>query len=60
MSEFNKNKYIDEWQKENYSRIVLKIPKDDAEYIKQCAKDLGYKSVTRFIVDAIMEKITRG
>ena len=60
MSDNSYSKYKNAYAKEHYTRIVVNIPKADAEYIKQYAKDLGYTSTTRFIIDAIQEKITRG
>lgn len=59
MSENKDVKYKVEYAKEHYKTISLTIPKDDAEFVKQVALDHGYKSTTRFIVDAINEKIAR-
>lgn len=59
MSENKATNYKNDYNKTNYERFNLIVKKGDKDYIIQCAKDLGYKSVNQFIVDAIMEKITK-
>lgn len=46
------------WQKENYSRIPLDVPKEYHEKLKQIAKDQGM-TLGGFIKEAIREKIER-
>ena len=59
---FDQNKYIDEYVKNNYDRVVIKIPKGKRDILKQIATernitdDKGKVSVTRMIVEAIEEK----
>lgn len=56
---FDQNKYIDEYVKENYDRIVIKVPKGKKDLLKREAQnrnivdDKGKLSVTRLIVEAI-------
>ena len=59
MSENNLTKYKYAYNKEHYSTIRITIPKDEADLIRKYAVDYGYSSLTRFIVDAIHEKIDR-
>ena len=54
------NRATQKYQKENYDRINLAIPKGKREYYKAEAKKLGYESVNKFIISAMDEKIERG
>lgn len=59
---FDQNKYIDEYVKNNYDRVVIKIPKGKRDILKRIAvernitDDKGKVSVTRMIVEAVEEK----
>lgn len=56
---FNQIKYIDEYDKANYDRITIKVPKGKKALIKKMAQennftdDKGRVSVNRMIVEAI-------
>ena len=54
------NKATQKYQKENYDRINLTMPKGKRDYYKSEAKKLGYDSVNKFIISAMDEKIERG
>lgn len=45
------------WNKANYERLDLMVPKGMNEQIKQAAEAQGYQSKRAFCIDAIMEKI---
>lgn len=49
---FNPTKYKNAFQKENYDRISLTIPKGQKAIIQQYAKNQG-KSLNSYIVDLI-------
>ena len=46
------------WQKENYSRIPLDVPKEYHEHLKEVAKSQGM-TLGGFIKQAIAEKLER-
>lgn len=46
------------WQKENYSRIPLDVPKEYHQELKQIAKNKGM-TLGGYIKEAIAEKIER-
>ena len=46
------------WQKENYSRIPLDVPKEYHEHLKEIAKSNGM-TLGGYIKQAIAEKIER-
>ena len=56
---FDQTKYIDDYVKENYDRVVIKIPKGKKSLLKQIATEKnitdfkGQVSVTRMIIEAI-------
>lgn len=56
---FDQTKYIDEYVKENYDRVVFKIPKGKKELLKHKAQELnitddkGKLSVSRLIIEAV-------
>lgn len=58
-NKFNKVKYDNNFQKENYDRIVIKVKKGKKKEIETHIADFGYKSMTDFIKSAINEKIAR-
>ena len=45
------------WNKANYERLDLMVPKGMNEEIKKAADELGYPSKRMFCIDAIKEKI---
>lgn len=53
MSEFNQSKYIQDYMKNNYDRIVVQVPKGRREQIKAYAKETGYSSLNAYIIDVI-------
>lgn len=55
----NNNEYINNYIKENYDRIVIKVKKGKKKEIETHIADFGYKSMTDFIKSAINEKIDR-
>lgn len=52
MDGFNQTKYISEYKKAHYDKIVFHIPKGKKEVLKEAADRAG-KSVTRLIIDSI-------
>lgn len=56
---FNKREYDNNFQKENYDRIVIKVKKGEKKELELHIADFGYKSVSSFIKSAINEKIER-
>ena len=56
----SQNQATQKYQKNNYERINLAIPKGTKDYYRQKATELGYDSLNQFIKDAIAEKIERG
>lgn len=58
-NKFNKVKYINNYIKENYDRYNLKLQKGKKKDIESHLADFGYKSMNKFINDAIDEKIAR-
>ena len=54
------NKASQKYQKENWERINLAVPKGTKAYYRQESLKLGYLSLNQFIKDAIKEKIERG
>lgn len=59
---FDQTKYINDYVKENYDRIEIRVPKGKREILKKLAKehnitdDKGKVSVGRMMVEAIEEK----
>lgn len=53
MSDFNSNKYKQEFAKKTYDRIPLDVPKGQKAIIAQYAKEHGYKSVNNFILQCV-------
>lgn len=58
-NKFNKVKYDNNFQKENYDRIVIKVKKGKKKELETHVADFGYKNVSAFIKSAINEKIAR-
>lgn len=56
---FNKAEYDNNFQKENYDRIVIKVKKGKKKELETHIADFGYKNVSIFIKSAINEKIER-
>ena len=56
---FDATKYKNNFQKEKYDRIIVNVPKGKKIVIDEKAKQLGYKSLNSFVVDAINEKLER-
>ncbi len=52
MSEFDSVKYKNDFNKQNYDRIAIMVPKGKKEEIKAAAKARG-KSMNEFIVAAL-------
>lgn len=48
------------WEKENYARVYLTVPKEMKQQIIETAKKQGYEHMRSFIIDAIKEKMERG
>lgn len=60
MSEkFNQNKYINEYAKNNYDRVIVQVKKGKKEELKVHCSKYGYKSLNDFITQAVNEKIAR-
>lgn len=57
MSEFNQQKYINDYMKEKYDTIKVQVKKGEKDTIKQRATKLGYKSVNAYINDLIKKDI---
>lgn len=55
--EFDQLQYQNEYNKQNYDRITIMVPKGDKERITAAAKAAGYKSRNEFILAAIREKM---
>lgn len=58
-SKFNKVKYDNDFQKNNYDRINLLVKKGKKEELKAHCRKFGYKSLNDFINKAVNEKIAR-
>lgn len=54
--EFNQIAYQNEYNKKNYDRIEIKVPKGKKAVIKEAAKEAG-QSVNEFINQAIDERM---
>ena len=47
------------WDKENYDRVYLTVPKGMKQRIDEIAKAQGYDSIRAYILEAINEKMGR-
>lgn len=62
MEKFNKQKYDNEYAKNNYDRCIFNVPKGQKAVIEQHWKNLGYKSLNSYVnhlIAADMERSTR-
>ena len=50
----NINTYIDQWQKEHYATISIKLKKEDIAKIRACADFFG-PNISRFVLNACTE-----
>ena len=48
-----RNKYINEWQKDKYYRLTVLIPKDQKDQLAQTAKNRGFKTVSDYVKNLI-------
>ena len=53
MGEFNQRKYINEYIRENYDRITLRLPLGLRDVLKKQAVEKGYPSVNAYIIALI-------
>lgn len=53
------SEYINNYIKNNYDRIVIKVKKGKKKELETHIADFGYKSTTDFIKSTINEKIVR-
>ena len=53
MSEFNQQKYIQEYCKENYDRCIFNVPKGFKNVIARHYLSKGYKSLNAYVNDLI-------
>ncbi len=58
MSDFDAIKYQNDFNKRNYDRIAIMVPKGKKEEIKALCKEMGC-SMNEFIISAIKEKIEK-
>lgn len=52
-------KWNDANLKDKYDRIQLVVPKGEKEEIERAAMLAGYKSVSKFIIDSVRERMQR-
>ena len=57
-TDFDQIQYIQEYNKENYEEIKLRVKKGNKYIIKECAKEVG-QSVNEYINQAIEERIAK-
>lgn len=55
MSEFNQQKYIQEYCKEKYDRCIFNVPKGQKAVITEHYKAQGYKSLNEYVNSLIRE-----
>ncbi|WP_125140339.1 hypothetical protein [Clostridium transplantifaecale] len=53
MSNFDKQKYDNEYAKQNYDRCIFNVPKGQKAVIEEHWKALGYKSLNAYVNDLI-------
>ena len=58
-NKFNKKEYDNNYQKTHYERVVVQVKKGKKKEIETHLADFGYKSMNKFVNDAINEKIAR-
>lgn len=49
---FDQNKYISDFQRQNYDRIVLQIPKGKKQLLKDIAKE-NQESLNKIVINAL-------
>ena len=50
---FNQSKYANEYNKKNYERLNIQVPKGKKEVIEEHWKKKGYKSLNQYVNDLI-------
>lgn len=50
-----RNKYINDYQKNKYDRVVILLPKGEKETLNQVAKNKGFNNITDY-VKSLIEK----
>lgn len=50
---FNQAKYIQEYQKEKYDRLIFNVPKGEKDKIQEHYKKLGYTSLNQYINELV-------
>ena len=53
MGKFDKQKYDDEYAKQNYDRCIFNVPKGQKAVIEEYWKAKGYKSLNAYVNDLI-------
>lgn len=56
---FDQNRYIDEYKKEHYYRLVVHLPKEYREKLKTAAVKQTGGNVTRLVTNAIDEYLNK-
>lgn len=51
--------YINNYQKQNYDRITILVPKGRKEELTKISKENGYRTLTEFINTCVKEKLER-
>ena len=59
MGEFNKQKYDNQYAKENYDRCIFNVPKGQKTVIEAHWKAKGYKSLNAYVNDLITQDMGR-
>lgn len=59
MGEFNKQKYDNQYAKENYDRCIFNVPKGQKAVIEAHWKAKGYKSLNAYVNDLITQDMER-
>ena len=59
MGEFNKQKYDNQYAKENYDRCIFNVPKGQKAVIEAHWKAKGYKSLNAYVNDLITQDMGR-
>ena len=53
MSDFNQNKYINDFMKQNYDTFKVQTPKGTKEPLKEYIKSKGYNSMNEYMAQLI-------
>ncbi|EEQ61804.1 hypothetical protein CBFG_05516 [Clostridiales bacterium 1_7_47FAA] len=59
MGDFNKQKYDNQYAKENYDRCIFNVPKGQKTVIEAHWKAKGYKSLNAYVNDLIARDMER-